>query len=165
MSHLKNALFVIEIPTLRDRPGDIRLIAQKLVDDLCRKLGRPPVQVMDAEFERLEAHQWPGNVRELMNQLERSLITARPGMLDLESSMRSSGDGVQAPTVSVPGEESDAPILTVEQLQDLERANFLRALERCDWKISGEEGAAVLLGLKPSTLNSRLKSMGIERPR
>jgi formate hydrogenlyase transcriptional activator len=68
--------------------------------------------------------------------------------------------------VPTPGSaEAGDEILSMSQLQDIERANFVLALEACSWKISGEAGAAALLGLKPSTLSSRLQSLGIERPR
>jgi formate hydrogenlyase transcriptional activator len=93
--------------------------------------------------------------------LERALIVSRPGCLDLD---RATAEGGKTPCPEMVGSDAGA-ILTVEQLQNLERANAVRALEACAWKISGEDGAAVKLGMKASTLSSRLKALGVERPR
>lgn len=158
-------VFPIKIPALKDRGRDTLQIAKRFVENLCKKMGRPEVSISEAAAERLCSYTWPGNVRELQNVLERALITSRPGHLDLERAMPIAS---QAPSELSPNSAasiSDDTVLTVDQFQDLERANILRALEKCGWKISGEQGAAVKLGLKPSTLSSRMKALGIERSR
>ena len=154
-------VFPIEIPPLRERGNDTVLIAEKFVEDLCLKMGRPAVDLSESVKNSIMAQQWPGNVRELQNVLERALIVSRPGHLDLDRAVAGGA------TVPCPEEVSsgDGAVLTIDQLQELERANAIKALESCSWKISGDDGAAVLLGMKPSTLSSRLKSLGVERPR
>lgn len=157
-------VFPIEIPALRERGGDVLLIAKLFVRKLCVKMGRAEVEISTAAAARLAEYDWPGNVRELQNVLERALITSRPGHLDLERAMPVP-DASAAPALSDTTPIPQDTVLDADQFQAFERANLLRALNRCDWKVSGEHGAATLLGLKPSTLSSRMKALGIERPR
>ena len=157
-------VFPIEIPALRDRPGDILPISQRFVEQLCKKMGRPEITISDTAAEQLRGYHWPGNIRELQNVIERALIMSRPGYLDLERAI--------SVTHKVPSESpqdksisnSEDTILSVDQIQELERANILRALTRSGWTISGKQGAAAKLGLNPSTLSSRMKALGIKRP-
>ena len=158
-------VFPIDIPPLRERGNDITLIAQYLVEALCAKLGRPKVNVTEQIGEQLDSYSWPGNVRELQNVIERALIVSRPGHLDFDGAMPKMTESTPCAASQEPPSPNSDTILTVTQLQNLERTNAIRALESCGWKISGDDGAAALLGLKPSTLASRLKALGIERPR
>ena len=110
---------------------------------------------------RLQAYAWPGNVRELQNVMERAVITARDGRLNLDRAL-------PAPTVSESIEAGDGgggpeDLLTVDDLARLERENLRRALDRAGWKVAGESGAARLLGMAPSTLTSRMKALGLRR--
>ncbi len=157
-------VFPIDIPALRERGSDVLIIAKHFVKNLCEKMGRAEVEISEVAAERLLAHDWPGNVRELQNVLERALITSRPGYLDLERAMPVVGVSVAQPR-SETSSSPEGTVLNAVQFQELERANLLRALSKCDWKVSGEHGAATLLGLKPSTLSSRMKALGVERPR
>jgi transcriptional regulator of acetoin/glycerol metabolism len=106
----------------------------------------------------LRSYPWPGNVRELRNVLERAIITSRGGRLDLDRILPAS-----APTLpAAPRPNGD--ILTERQLRQLEKDNLVAALERAGWRIAGEDGAARLLGLSPSTLKSRMKALDVCRP-
>ncbi len=154
-------VFPIQLPPLRGRGEDVVLLAEHFAQRDARKLGRTLLPLGEDCKRRLLAYDWPGNVRELANVIERAVITAREGRLNLERSL-------PEPAGVVP--ESDAyageppRIRTVQELEDLERANLRHALEAARWKIAGAGGAAELLGMKPSTLSSRMKALGIQRP-
>ncbi|MBU6482051.1 MAG: hypothetical protein KGS09_16060, partial [Nitrospirae bacterium] len=102
----------------------------------------------------------PGNVRELQNVIERAVITATDGRLNLDRALPEASP--------VPPEDttpSIGQIRTAKELGQLERANILRALDAAKWKVSGEKGAAALLGMNASTLSSRIRALKIEKPR
>ena len=113
--------------------------------------------------QRLKTYAWPGNVRELQNVIERGVITARHGHLNLDYALPQADLGGERPAAAVDMVQTGR-VLTATQLQELERENIRCALQQCKWKVSGKDGAARLLGLPPSTLQSRMKTMGIERP-
>jgi transcriptional regulator with GAF, ATPase, and Fis domain len=110
---------------------------------------------------RLTSYGWPGNVRELQNVIERAVITARDGVLALDSILPPADDDV-APPPRTAGHP--AAVRTAEELRELERDNILRALETTGWRVAGPTGAAQRLGLPSSTLASRMKALGIRRP-
>lgn len=108
---------------------------------------------------QLKLHDWPGNIRELQNLIERAVITSTGGSLRLE---------MPQPTTSKAAERGEGQceepsILTEAQLKKLERENIIKALQATDGKVSGSDGTAALLGMKPSTLSSRIKSMQVRR--
>jgi transcriptional regulator with GAF, ATPase, and Fis domain len=153
-------VFSIEVPPLRRRPEDVPAIAVHFVTSLSRKVNRLEPRLTKAVLMRLQAYDWPGNVRELQNVLERALITS-PGMqlhVDLPDAT------VSSEVVQSAGEEDDL-VLTEAELRLAERENLLRALRRSRWKIYGPGGAGALLGLKPTTLVSRIRKLGLERER
>jgi transcriptional regulator with GAF, ATPase, and Fis domain len=115
---------------------------------------------------KLKGYDWPGNIRELENVIERAVITSKDGRtLNLDRALPD-----QAPVV---GESMGSPqpqgdpdrVFTATEMQDLERRNILRALEAAKGKISGQDGAAERLGLNPNTLTSRMRVLGIKRPK
>jgi PAS domain S-box-containing protein len=155
-------VFPIRLPPLRERGDDVIKLATSFVQRLAERMGRniaPPTQEC---IRRLKVYAWPGNIRELQNVIERAVITANDGHLNLDRALPE--------VTSIPGIASDADmattgiIRTAKELEDLERANILRALETANWKVSGEQGAAGLLGMNPSTLSSRMKALGISKP-
>jgi transcriptional regulator with GAF, ATPase, and Fis domain len=154
------SVFPIELPPLRERGDDVVLLAEAFVRKFARKMGRSIAPLEDGCKQRLRTYEWPGNVRELANVIERAVITARDGCLNLERAIPDS-NGKSEPDLSA----SDAPgrIRTVDDLARLERENILRALEVAQWQVAGERGAAALLGMKPSTLASRMKALGVAR--
>ncbi len=149
------AVFPIELPPLRDRAEDIPELVRFFSDQFAQRIGRSVQPPSADELERLLGYNWPGNIRELQNVVERAIITATDGRLNLHRAFPDTA-----------GTTSDAAesVKTVTELEQLERNNLLLALEKTGWRISGENGAASLLGMNPSTLNSRLKALDIRRP-
>ena len=155
-------VFSIRIPALRERTSDIPLLASHFLDKFTKKLERILRPLTADDIARLQAYDWPGNVRELQNMMERAVIVATDGRIDLDRAFpRSEGfsreAGTRAPIV---GER----VHTAAEMQGFERRNILLALESTEWQISGQKGAARLLGMKPTTLSSRIKALGIRRP-
>jgi formate hydrogenlyase transcriptional activator len=143
-------VFPITMPPLRERKSDIPRLVEHLVKRLSVRHHRQIDTVSPAALQTLMAYDWPGNVRELENVLERAIIMSPDATLRLLEPL--AGDAVDKP----PGAPS-------RMLIDVERAHILRVLESVQWRIEGPFGAAVALGLKPSTLRSRLRKLGIVR--
>ena len=158
-------VFPIEVAPLRHRREDIPLLATRYVEQAARKLNRPMPHFTTAEVRRLQEYDWPGNVRELQNVIERALITQQPGRrlhFDLPgagapSQRRSKSNG--------PGADPGEDVIPEFEMRRRERENLLAALRQTNWRIYGPGGAADLLGVKPTTLTSRVRKMGLERPR
>jgi transcriptional regulator with GAF, ATPase, and Fis domain len=138
----------ITLPPLRDRLGDVLRLTWHLIHRMGRKYGRTISDIPISVMSELEAYDWPGNVRELENVLERAVIASEHGVLTLAEPLR-------------PVEL--APISSSLMLTDVERAHVLRVLGLRAWRIEGKRGAAYALGLKPSTLRSRMRKLGIHR--
>jgi transcriptional regulator with GAF, ATPase, and Fis domain len=156
-------VFPIVVPPLRERQEDIAALAQAFVDKFARRLGRSIAPLSEPILARLRAYGWPGNVRELENVTERGVIVSTRGVFDIERALpEAPRRAPDAPSVSALGESR---ILSVTELEALERANIVRALEAAGWKVSGAGGAAALLQMNVSTLNSRLRALSIRRPR
>jgi transcriptional regulator with GAF, ATPase, and Fis domain len=155
-------VFPLRAPPLRERGGDVALIARAFVDRYSRRMGRRLDPLHPDDFRRLQEYPWPGNVRELQNVIERAIILSPGTRLDLSRAMPASA--APAPLPRAEAAADTERILTVKDLEALERANIERALTSCGGKISGEKGAASRLGLPPSTLTSRMKALGIQRP-
>ncbi len=158
------AIFPIVLPPLRERREDIPLLAAYLVTRKARRLGRKVEQIPDEVLNRLTNYDWPGNVRELENVLERAIILS-PGI-----SLRP--EAVQLGPVSVARDQqpkrAERPAHAEnagDTMAENERAHILRICHAAAWKIKGPGGAARRLGLNPGTLYSRMKKLGIERPR
>jgi PAS domain S-box-containing protein len=154
-------VFPIELPPLRERAEDIGLIAQAFADRFAKRMGRALDPLSLVQVQRLCAYRWPGNVRELQNVIERAVIVSSGRTINLQQALPVDAPGTAPQDAAAV--VADDGVLTAEQLQALEKRNMLRALEQCRWRVSGEQGAAALLGLKPSTLASRMKALGIER--
>jgi transcriptional regulator with GAF, ATPase, and Fis domain len=143
-------VFPITMPALRDRTDDIPLLVRHLVTRLATKLHKRIDVVSPSVLEAVRQYDWPGNIRELENVLERAIITTSDGTLRLSEPL------------GVPKQDF-APVAATPVLTDVERAHILRILETTGWRIEGPRGAAVTLGLKPSTLRSRMVKLGIQR--
>jgi transcriptional regulator with GAF, ATPase, and Fis domain len=139
-------VFPIRVPPLRERREDIPLLVWAFVEKLAKDLGKTIRAVARESMEALQGYPWPGNVRELRNIIERAMITHTGGTLH-----------VALPTISEsPGARSMA-------LADVEREHILRVLELTRWRVRGRDGAAQMLGVKPTTLESRMAKLGIQR--
>jgi transcriptional regulator with GAF, ATPase, and Fis domain len=155
-------VFPIHVPPLRERGEDVALLACVFARRFASKLGRQIEPLSQECIRRLTAYSWPGNVRELQSVIERAVITARDGQLNLDRALpRTAEDSVARD--AEPARRSAAPIRTEAELREEERRNLLLALEATGWRLEGADGAARLLGMNPSTLRSRLKALGLSR--
>jgi transcriptional regulator with GAF, ATPase, and Fis domain len=160
-------VFPIQVPPLRERVDDIPLLAKHFVDLSAKEMKCAKPRLTRAAVTQLQSYDWPGNVRELRNVVERSVILARGGALEFDLPFT----GQAAPAAqAVP--RSDSPVgsvaqpkfLTEVELERFERDNLALALEAANWKISGPESASELLGVKPTTLLSRMSKWGLKKP-
>ena len=154
------SVFPLEVPPLRERREDIPLLAAHFLRQATSRRTSEGLVLRKRDVRALVAYDWPGNVRELQNVIERAVILSTADRLHIDLAPTSSS----APRFSSE-EASSGEILTEVEVRDLERRNLVAALERAAWKVSGPGGAAELLGVKSTTLNSRMKKLGIERPR
>jgi formate hydrogenlyase transcriptional activator len=145
-------VFPIRLPPLRERPEDIPLLVWAFVKELRRTMGKTIEFISHATMEALKRHPWPGNIRELRNVIERALIVARDSTLRVELPSLPSGSIPSVPTESL-------------SLDEVQRRHILAVLQKTRWRISGKNGAAAVLGLKPSTLESRMAKLDIRRER
>ena len=157
------SVFPLEVPPLRERRADIPLLAAHFLRRATRGRGTPAPVLREGDVRALLSYDWPGNVRELQNAIERAVILATGDRLHVDLEPSSGGAPARARRRTAAG--PPAGILTDGELRALERDNLQAALEASGWKVSGEGGAAELLGLKPTTLTSRLKAMGLQKPR
>jgi transcriptional regulator of acetoin/glycerol metabolism len=127
-------------------------------------MGRAIEPLSDRDIRRLKSYNWPGNVRELQNVIERAVITSQGGRLNLDRALPEIDKDISTTTTAL-AEEQTERIRTIHEIEELERQNLIRALEATNWRVSGENGAARLLGINSSTLSSRMKALGIKRPR
>lgn len=155
-------VFPVSVPPLRERGDDVILLAGKFAERFAQKMGKKIMDPTPDAIRRLKAYRWPGNVRELQNVIERAVITSTNGELNLDRALPDPSDDSGSSSVSQP----PAPrVRTAKEFDELEKENLLLAMETTGWRIAGKDGAARLLGLKPSTLASRMKALGIQRPK
>ncbi len=114
------------------------------------------------QADEIRNYDWPGNVRELKNVIERAVILSQGNVLRLDLSLPRTS--VVADQIS-PTEEPMQIILTEKDMKELQKKNLLNALGQTNWRVSGKDGAAELLGVRPTTLSDRIKSFGIRKPR
>ena len=142
-------VFPIPCVPLRERPDDIPLLAGHLLKIACRRLNRPEPVLTERVVQELKSYDWPGNVRELHNVMERAAIVSQGSKLVIEL------------TGTSPRAQNNASFRTEAEMQELARHNTISVLRETSGRISGQAGAAALLGVKPTTLYSRLKSLKI----
>lgn len=153
-------VFPIESVPLRRRLEDIPILAREFLNRACQKFNRPTLVLRKLDVEKLQAYHWPGNVRELENVIERQVITAK-GHLDLD--LPGQDSQARASTASTPPTRHfNGELMTEQELRELERKNLIHALTMSNGRVFGEDGAATLLGVKPTTLASRLKKLRLE---
>jgi formate hydrogenlyase transcriptional activator len=144
-------VFPIGVPPLRNRPEDIPLLVRHFLKQYCVKLGRSCKDIDQESLERLIRYTWPGNVRELENVIERAMILSREPVLRIDEHLLALQD-------------TSFTISPTVDLKELERRHILQTLTLANWHIAGPDGAAVRLGIPPSTLRSRMKQFGMKRP-
>jgi PAS domain S-box-containing protein len=142
-------VFPIQLPALRDRKQDIPLLVAYFVNKYAAQMGKKVESVPASAMEMLKNYPWPGNIRELEHVIERAIILCQGSELELSDwkpkSGASNGHG------------------TVATLEEMERAHIIHVLDQTSWRVSGEKGAAKILGLNPTTLEARMKKLGIQR--
>ena len=144
-------VFPLRVPALRERTEDIPALVRHFVMKYGAKMGKRIDTIPKSALDALTALPWPGNVRELANVIERSVIVTRGNQLELPERP------VAAPAPGAPAELE-------RRAREVSRADILGALEASGWRASGPRGAARRLGLKPTTLEARMKKLGIVRP-
>jgi DNA-binding NtrC family response regulator len=155
-------VFPLKIAPLRKRKEDIPVLATHFVELLVKEPGCPKPRLTRAGIETLQSYDWPGNIRELRNVIERAVIFARGGTLEFDLLV----DGSSANLSCYEAQDGDRPApeyVTESEMRRRERENLLAILEKTQWKIKGMDGAAELLGVKPTTLFARMKKMGFKR--
>ena len=144
-------VFPVEVPALRDRREDIRSLVEYFVDSFARKNGKHITRIEKKSLDRLQTYSWPGNIRELQNIIERSVIMCESESFSVDESWLSTQPHPSRPL----GEEM------VSQEKEL----IETALEECKGRVSGPSGAAVKLGMPPSTLDSKIRALKIDKRR
>ncbi|HMB71974.1 MAG TPA: sigma 54-interacting transcriptional regulator, partial [Gammaproteobacteria bacterium] len=157
------SVFPIFVPPLRDRGEDVLQLAAHFLERTCQEFGHRPLTLSRQQAALLRQYDWPGNVRELKNVIERAVILSKGKVARLDLAM---ADILAGDTRRPEPIEKDAAhrILTEAERQHQERQNMLRALEAAKWRVSGPDGAAAMIGLKPSTFADRMKKFAITRP-
>ena len=142
-------VFPIHIPPLRERKNDIALLASHFLEIYSTKMRKGIKGLSKYDIKRLTDYSWPGNVRELQHVIERAVILT-------------TGESLRLPNLEEVGaaETSEKKYLSLEEM---ERAYIIEVLEKCNWRVSGDNGAAKILNLRPSTLYSKIKRLGIQR--
>jgi Transcriptional regulator containing GAF, AAA-type ATPase, and DNA binding domains len=161
-------VFPVEVAPLRERMDDIPLLAKHFVELSTRELKCAKPRLTRAAITKLQSYHWPGNVRELRNVIERAVILAQGAVLEFDLPI----SGQASAPVARPSQRgecsaetaSQPKFLTESEVQRFERDNLLQVLEAANWKIGGRDGAAELLGIKPTTLLSRMDKWGLKRP-
>ena len=141
-------VFSINVPPLRDRIEDLPLLVWTFVKEFTRTMGKTIEKIPQKDIDRLQQYMWPGNIRELKNLVENAMIISNSKTLRLHVPI-----------------DPMVKINTDLKLADVERKHIRNVLKQTSWKVSGKNGAAELLGLKPTTLESRMKKLGIKRPK
>ena len=155
-------VFPIECTPLRQRVSDIPLLAEHYLELTCQRLNLPLPRLTRANVQALMEYPWPGNIRELQNVMERAAIVMRNGKLTID--LPTSESRVEVTKQDAAPDSSPLPdrILTAAEMLELEKQNLKRALTSCSGKVAGEDGAAMLLGMKPTTVYSRIKSWRLD---
>jgi transcriptional regulator with GAF, ATPase, and Fis domain len=148
-------VFPIAVPPLRERREDIPSLVQAFVRELSKAMGKTVNSIPQATMEALQQYDWPGNIRELRNVVERGMILSRGNTLHVELPTNTQSD----PGVAVAAEPSGDGTLA-----EVERRHILEVLEQVHWKIGGADGAASRLGMNRTTLQGRMRKLGIRRP-
>ncbi|MBX3308648.1 MAG: sigma 54-interacting transcriptional regulator, partial [Nitrospira sp.] len=143
-------VFPIHLPALREREDDVPLLVQYFVRKHAMRLGKKIDRIPERMMATLQRYQWPGNIRELEHVIERAVILS-------EGSELASIDWLTPPA----SKSRNGKAFTLEEM---ERQHILDILEQTNWRVSGDKGAAAILGLKPTTLEARMKKLGVVRP-
>ena len=154
------SVYPIDAAPLRERLDDVPLLAAHFLEQACRRLGVPARRLKQRHVDSLQSYQWPGNIRELQNVVERAVIGAKSGPLEFDLP-QDSHNQQRAAGAARQSKSRTSGILNYSELKSRERDNLLGALRATRWRISGPAGAAKLLGLRPTTLASKIIALGL----
>lgn len=156
------SVFPIQVAPLRERREDIPLLAQHFVKLCVKEMCAAKPRLTRAGIVQLQSYDWPGNIRELRNIIERAVILAHGGTLEFDLPTNESQPII--PSANSRGDiNAETEFLTEAEMRRFERDNLLRILDKTKWKIKGNDGTAEILGIKPATLTSRIKKMGLKK--
>lgn len=153
-------VFPIQSPALRDRIDDLPLLVKHFINKVCRRINKTQPKVSLAQMQLLEQYTWPGNIRELENIIERQIILAKGDKITFDILAKQANNTQVSVKTVAPSE-----LMSATQHKALEKSNIEKALQHCKGKVYGNDGAAELLGLKPTTLASKIKKYEINRHR
>ena len=156
-------VFPIHVPALRERREDIPLLVRYFVQKFSRQLNKAVEYVPADAMDALANYVWPGNIRELENLLERAVLLSPGKELRVPLSELKSNSAA-LPDPSSPFASFAPANPSIATLEEADRQHILRALRQTEWRIAGPKGAAVLLGMKRTTLQARMRKLGIRRP-
>jgi formate hydrogenlyase transcriptional activator len=162
-------VFPIHIPALRERPEDVPLVVRYFVQKFSRRLNKSVAFVPADAMEALASYSWPGNIRELENFIERAVLLSpgkelRVPIPELKPVAVAADAGADSSSSSASLTSSTPSSSSISTLEDADRQHILRALRQTEWRIAGSKGAAFLLGMKRTTLQARMRKLGIRRP-
>jgi PAS domain S-box-containing protein len=161
-------VYPIQLPSLRERREDIALLADMFVSEAARRLGRVFEPIPEDVLDALQRYHWPGNVRELQNVIERAAVTSAGPVLSLpegwELPLRPVAPARAQAATSRAAVNSGTREMLDATLEQLHRKHIVEVLHQTGWRIEGPKGAAIILGLNPSTLRSRMQKLGIQKP-
>jgi PAS domain S-box-containing protein len=155
------SVFPIDVPPLRERGDDVIQLAQEFLATSCKEFGREPMTLTRGQANKLRAYDWPGNVRELKNVIERAVILSRGNVLRLEASLPEAATNGSQPVTDA---ASAVEFLTEQEMREFQKNNTIAAMKQANWRVSGPGGAADLLGIRPTTLADRIRTLGIRKP-
>jgi PAS domain S-box-containing protein len=155
------SVFPVEVPPLRERGDDVIQLAQEFLEKTCKDFGRESMTLTRGQANKLRHYGWPGNVRELKNVIERAVILSPGNALMLEASLPELALADQTILGDV---VSASAFLTEKEMREFQKNNLLAVLKQTNWRVSGADGAAELLGVKPTTLADRIRTLGIRKP-
>jgi len=157
-------VFPIHSPPLRERGSDVGLLASNYLTHIAKKFDKPECRLRQNDLTALLNYNWPGNIRELQNVIERAVITSQQGRLNLElPHTEKATPAITHAHKATEQKQEHTYIVPDDEMQSRVTANMLAALEQCNWKLFGKDGAAALLNIKPTTLASRLKRAGMSK--
>ena len=157
------SVFPVDVPPLRDRGTDIIQLAQHFLKTVCNDFGRQLMTLTRAHASSLQDYRWPGNVRELKNVIERAVILSPGNVLRLDLSMPNVSAARNLAPTPTPTPARSEEVLTEKEMREFQKQNLLEALKQTNWRVSGPDGAAELLGVRPTTLADRIRAFGIRR--
>ncbi|SIO36260.1 sigma-54 interaction domain-containing protein [Halodesulfovibrio marinisediminis] len=172
--YFRLSVFPINVPPLRERRNDIPLLTRHFISLAAKRMNVTPPRLKPHHVEKLQAYDWPGNVRELQNVVERAVIMSHSGGMEfyiqdnshatppkeMNVHAYSSTQPTATPPASAPRPQD---IITEAEWTAMQRENILQALDATNWRVQGNGGAAEILGIKPTTLRSRMQKLGIKK--